>query len=153
MTKKQQIIYLAGLVDGEGYVGVKKNNSVVRGGYCKNPTYHEIIQIRMIDERAIAIFKKVFGGNYYKETEHSKYSKRPLYCYKATDLMAANALKILLPYLLIKKQEALFCLALRKSKQSKLAKRRGSSVGRQMNKRILNYRDGLWKKCKLLHKY
>jgi len=156
-VKQTTISYLAGLVDGEGYVGIKKNLTSVRSGHSKSPLYHEGIQIRMVDESAIKLFKKVFGGSYYKETEHSKYSKRPLYCYKISDLSAAKALKILLPYLTIKKPQAKLCLKLRKSKESKRAKQRGNLGGRKkgkgkpMAKDILLYRDNLWKQIKQIH--
>jgi len=106
----------------------------------------------MVDEPAIALFKKVFGGNYYKETEHSKYSKRPLYCYQISDLIAAKTLKILLPYLIIKNRQARLCLKLRKSKESKLARKRGNPSGRRMSPKILSYRDNLWKQIKEIHR-
>ena len=156
--KQTTISYLAGLVDGEGYVGIKKDMTSVRNKHSKSPLYHEIIQIRMADEYAIKLFKKVFGGNYYKETENSKYSKKPLYCFKISDLAAANALRILLPYLRIKNKQAKLCLKLRKNKESKLAHQRGNRGGRRpgkgksMSKKILNYRDNLWKRIKQIHR-
>lgn len=125
-VKNTTIAYLAGLVDGEGYVGIKKSLSGVRSGRQVNPSYHERIQIRMVDEDAIKLFKEIFGGNYYKETNHSKYSKRPLYCYQASDLIAYKTLKTLYPYLIIKKRQAELCFRLRASKESKEAKQRGN---------------------------
>ena len=90
MSRKETVIYLAGLVDGEGYIGIKKTKYA---RHCPSPTYHERIQVRMVEEKAISLIKQTFGGNYYKETEHSKYSKRPLYCYAISDLIASKACK------------------------------------------------------------
>jgi len=152
MTKETTIAYLAGLVDGEGYVGIKKSTYGMRKRkdvYC--PTYHERIQIRMVDEEAISLFKKVFGGSYYRETENSKYSKRPLYCYQVSDKKAAETLKILLPHLRIKRRQAKICLKLRRNKESVLARRRGGPKGRRMPKKIVNYRNSLWKQIKQIH--
>jgi len=147
--KKTTIAYLAGLVDGEGYVGIKKSLNGMKHNRQKSPSYHERIQIRMIDEPAIKLFADIFGGNYYKETENSKYSKRPLYCYQISDLSAAKTLKILLPYLIIKKKQASLCLKLRKNKESKLAQKRGN--GHSMSLKSLEYRDNLWKQIKIIH--
>jgi len=97
MNTKEKIAYIAGIIDGEGYVGIKKTNNRTD---CRNPQYHEKIQVRMIEESAILFLKETLGGNYYKETEHSKYSKRPLYCYQATDKRAAEIIKKVHPYLI-----------------------------------------------------
>jgi len=156
-VKETTIAYLAGLVDGEGYVGIKKDLSGVRSGKQKSPSYHERIQVRMVDEPAIKLFSEVFGGNYYFEKNHSK-SQRPLYCFQISDLAAAKALVILLPYLRIKNNQAKICLALRRNKESKLAKQRGNLGGRRkgrgkpMAKSVLKYRDNLWNKLKKIHR-
>lgn len=146
--KNTTIAYLAGLVDGEGYVGIKKSSTRLD---CVNPQYHERIQIRMVDEPAIKLFQKVFGGNYYKETASSKYSKRPLYCYQASDKLASKILKTLLPYLTIKRRQAILILKLRRSKESPSAQRRGSPSRRPMSKRIVAHRESLYAQIKVIH--
>lgn len=156
-VKETTLAYLAGLVDGEGYVGIKKSLTGVRSGKQKSPSYHERIQIRMVDEAGIKLFTKVFGGNYYKEKPHSN-SGRLLYCFQISDLSASKALKILLPFLVIKGNQAKLVLALRKSKESKLAKQRGNLGGRTkgrgkpMADSVLEHRDKLWKQLKQIHR-
>lgn len=152
MNRKETVIYLAGLVDGEGYIGIKKSKYA---RHCPSPTYHERIQVRMVEEKAISLMKQTFGGNYYKETEHSKYSKRPLYCYAISDLIASKTCKELLPYLLIKKKNAELILRLRKSKQDIKTHERGGNKGgrrkgknRLMSPKILAYRENLYLACK-----
>ncbi|KKN49562.1 hypothetical protein LCGC14_0641270 [marine sediment metagenome] len=145
MVKEITISYLAGITDGEGYIGIKKSKWGMKNRkdvHC--PTYHERIQIRMIDEEAIKLFKQSFGGSYYKEKDY-------IYCYQISDLSASKALRILLPYLRIKKRQAQICLKLRRNKESCLAKKRGSPKGRKMSKKILDYRDKLWKQIKEIH--
>lgn len=149
MRKNELIAYLAGIVDGEGYVGIKKTNN---RSDCKNPQYHERIQIRMVDECVIKFFKNTFGGNYYKETDHSKYSKRPLYCYQASDKLAANIIKILTPYLILKKRQAKLILKLRKSKNDPEARLRGSPAKRPMKPEIVQFRELLYQKIKAIHR-
>ena len=148
MRKNELIAYLAGLVDGEGYVGIKKTNSRKD---CRNPQYHERIQIRMTEESAIKLFKETFGGNYYHESMHSKYSKRPLYCYQASDKLAADTIKKLLPFLTIKKPQALAILELRKSKNDPNSRLRGSPAKRPMKPEIVQFRESLYQKIKAIH--
>jgi hypothetical protein len=151
MNRKETIIYLAGIVDGEGYVGIKKSKYA---RHCPSPTYHERIQIRMIDEGAIKLFQKIFGGNYYKEKPHCAKGNL-LYCYQASDLLASKICKELLPYLLIKKSNAQRILKLRQSKNTiKTSERGGNRGGRQkgngqlMSSNILAYREQLYLDCK-----
>lgn len=151
MNKKETLAYLAGLLDGEGYVGIKKS---LYKRSCPSPTYHERIQIRMIVEEAIKLFQKTFGGNYYKEKPHCNKGK-PLYCYQASDLKATNICKILLPYLLIKKRNILLLLKLRDSKNNiKTSERGGNKGGRRKGKSrlmspiVLAYREKLYLACK-----
>jgi hypothetical protein len=159
-VKQTTISYLAGLVDGEGYVGIKKDLTSVRNKHSKSPLYHERIQIRMSDEDAIKLFKETFGGNYYfeKKKANNLLTKKRMYCYQISDLSAANALKLLLPYLKIKKRQAQICLKLHRNKRTKLAKKRGNiggrikGKGRSMSQKILNYRDNLWKQIKQLNR-
>jgi hypothetical protein len=143
MNKKEKIIYCAGIVDGEGYVGIKKSKYA---RHCPSPTYHERIQIRMVEEGAISFFKELFGGNYYKEKPHTG-KGRMLYCYQASDLIAYRICKTLLPFLIIKKKNAELIIQLRKSKDTITKKERGG-VNRFMAKPVVDYRESLYLQCK-----
>ena len=122
--KKTDIAYIAGLIDGEGYIGIKKGT--IRKD-CTNPSYHARIQIRMVDEPAIKFVSDMVGGNYYKEKPNAQ-NGRPLYCYQASDKAAAAILETILPYLKVKKQSAETVLQLRKL-QSEGAKHRTKVTG------------------------
>lgn len=146
---KETISYLAGIIDGEGYIGIKKETWGMRNRpdvYC--PTYSERIQVKMKDKGAVDLLKRVFGGSYYQEKTEDKKT----YCWMVSDLQAIKTLKALLPYLRVKRKETQFCFKLRRNKKSYLAKRRGSPKGRRMPTHILNYREKLWKQVKQLHR-
>ena len=98
--KETDIAYIAGLIDGEGYIGIKRITSLTNGRV--NPTYQERIQIRMVDEGAIKFISECLGGNYYAEKPHA-HKGRPLYCFQASDKIAIRILKTILPYLRVKK--------------------------------------------------
>ena len=97
--KKTEIAYIAGIVDGEGYIGIKRATNKANG--CINPTFHEKIQIRMVDEQAIAFIANCLGGNYYRESASAAHG-RPLYCFSASDLIAVRILRVVRPYLRVK---------------------------------------------------
>lgn len=126
---KIDLAYIAGIVDGEGYVGIKKSAAYKCQGR-KTPGYHARIQIRMVDESAIQFVASILGGWYYPEKPHSQKGK-PLFCYQASDERAGKILGILLPYLRIKKNQALNILELRKLQ----------SEGNQHRTKILGYRN------------
>jgi len=148
--------YIAGLIDGEGYIGIKK--STYKSRVIKdmvNAEYHERIQIRMVDEEAIKFIKENLGGNYYREKPHSN-SPKPLFCYQASDLLAAKILKLLYPFLRIKKKNAEVILKLRESKNNRLAyggnrggRRKGKGFG--MPKEIVEERESLYLLAKSLN--
>lgn len=97
----ERIIYLAGLIDGESYIGIKRTKS----NHQVSMLYQERIQVRMVDPEGLDLMKEVFGGSYYREKPHSD-KGRPLYCYQASDKQAAKILIALLPYLRIKRKVA-----------------------------------------------
>ena len=108
---KIDIAYCAGLIDGEGYIGIKRD----RGYACqerKTPGYHARIQVRMVDEPAIQFLAESFGGTYYREKPHAN-KGRPLYCWQASDKNAEQTLRALLPYLKVKRRSAEAVLELR----------------------------------------
>lgn len=108
--KDTDIAYIAGLIDGEGYIGIKRITGKSSGRV--NPGYQERIQVRMVDEPAIKFLAETFGGNYYAEKPHA-HKGRPLYCFSASDRIAVNILKIVLPFLRVKFHVATQVLAFR----------------------------------------
>jgi hypothetical protein len=102
MTEATTLAYLAGLIDGEGYIGIKK--TTVRKD-CAAPSYHARLQIRMVDEPAIAFLAETFGGRYYKDRPEAG-KRRALYCYQSSDAAAERILRALLPYLRVKRANA-----------------------------------------------
>lgn len=105
------IAYIAGLMDGEAYIGIKRSKPYKCQG-LHNPAYHARIQIRMVDEPAIKFIADNLGGKYYKEKSHSG-GGRVLYCWQASDKLAAEIISIVLPYLRVKRKQAETVLALR----------------------------------------
>lgn len=140
------LAYLAGIVDGEGYIGIKRANRKD----SVSPIFHERIQVRMINEEAIKLLAETLGGNYYAESMAQR-GGRPLFCWQASDAQAAGILRALLPYLRIKNGNAIAALALRESKADPRARRRGSSAKRVMDPAVIAHRQKLYERCKALN--
>lgn len=68
--KETDIAYIAGLVDGEAYIGIKKTNSNSHNDRT-TPGYCARIQIRMVDEPAIKFISETLGGWYYRKNRVS----------------------------------------------------------------------------------
>lgn len=126
MTRKTDLAYIAGIIDGEGYVGIKRSTPRNR----VTPGYHARIQIRMVDEEAIAFVAATLGGNYYREKSNAS-NGRPLYCYQASDAKAESILRSVLPWLRVKRRVALIVLSLREMQANGAAHRT----------KVVGYRD------------
>lgn len=108
MTSETTLAYLAGLIDGEAYIGIKKSQRKDAAA----PSYHARIQVRMVDEPAIAFLTHELGGRYYHERPAAG-MRRALYCWQASDALAERILRALLPYLRVKRRNAEAVLRLR----------------------------------------
>lgn len=133
--------YLAGLIDGEGYIGIKKQ----RRKDCVNPLYHERVQVRMVHEEAIRLLRDTLGGNYYREKPHA-HNGRPLYCWQASDLLAVHVLRQVLPWLIVKRENAENVLLLRASKQ-----RTDGREWRTLRPEVIEEREAIYLRAKALN--
>lgn len=162
MTRNEILAYLAGIIDGEAYVGIKKSRPYKHLTGRINPGYHERIQVRMVAEPCIKLLAKTLGGWYYEEKPHAS-KGRPLYCYQVSDLRAYQIAKILLPWLCLKRKQALLLIALRKNKnRDKRVAHRVTMRSRwgmeiqvrrgQHSAATVAYRERLYLRCKALNK-
>lgn len=105
-----EIAYVAGIIDGEGCIGFS---------YKKNKTGHErltlIIQVDMTCHEVPEALRTQFGGTIFlinsKDEKHKSHS-----CWKIYQDEAGEFLKLILPYLIVKKRQAELALAYLKYK-------------------------------------
>ncbi len=131
MATDVELAYIAGLIDGEGYIGVKKTSPYRHLTGRVNPGYHARICIKMVDESAIRFLAETLGGWYFEEKRPAGgWSKRRLFAYQATDKAAADILCAILPYLRVKHANAEAVLELR-ALQATSAVHRTKIVGKR----------------------
>ena len=157
MTTDIDLAYIAGIVDGEGYIGIKKSKAYKCQGRV-SPGYHARVQVRMVDEGAIRFLAHHLGGWYYKEHGNIP-TRRLLFCYQASDLSASNILLKILPFLRIKNQQAKIVLKLRrlqkagKNHRTKVTGTRTFSGmhGQKIRVRNLAFSDAYIARCEILY--
>lgn len=109
------IAYCAGLIDGEGYIGIKKSKAYKCQGR-RTPGYHARIQVRMVDRRGPEFLAKTLGGKVNPEKKQ-KGKHRGMFAWTVSDLKAETALKAIRPSLKIKGEQADTVLAFRSLKK------------------------------------
>lgn len=120
MKQCETLAYLAGAMDSDGSIGIKKStyHRRVRGD-AKNAIYSERISLKQVTPQIPQLLQETFGGSLGKHLPGTPNSK-PLYVYSATDVNAANACQAMLPYLRVKRRQAENLLRLRASKGGRM---------------------------------
>jgi hypothetical protein len=97
--------YLAGIFDGEGTVGIKK---YLPKGKNRTMCYYLYLYVGMQDKEVMYLFHDILGGNIREERV---LNRRSMWRWNATGkLHVAAILNMLLPYLRVKKLQALLAL-------------------------------------------
>jgi hypothetical protein len=96
--------YLAGLIDGDGAVGIIRHN---RGNHTRRGWYHPYIQISTTDESTMKSLKDDFGGQFFKlHSGRTQFGRRPMFAVRWGYRQAYNLAKATLPFLRIKRSRA-----------------------------------------------
>lgn len=98
--KNLDIRYLAGILDGEGNLGIK------RGKGARFPLYQIIVRVGMCDTKVVKRLHEGFGGG-YAVYPTKKANHRPAhYWYTTNHVLIKSLLVRLLPHLIVKKKQA-----------------------------------------------
>lgn len=125
--KKCDIAYIAGVVDSDGYIGIKKSTYALRVRKdATQPVYCERIGIKQVEHHAVSLIKGIFGGCLSLEKPYTE-KNRPMYAYSITNKKAAYLIRTILPYLRIKRKQAENAIRLREC-LNRSRKLRGRSV-------------------------
>jgi hypothetical protein len=139
--KKTQIAYLAGLFDGEGYVGIVKKHPKAR----HNPSHVLQVEISNTHKPTIDFVNRRFSGCVYKFKPTMR-TRKICWDWRGTNRNAIKFLETVLPYLRIKRSQAILGLRFQKEKNS--AHRNGG-----LSIKTLQYRDKIMKRMQTLKKY
>lgn len=134
--------YLAGVIDSDGYLSIKRSTYNIRKmGDSNNPHYFERIGLKQTQPEVVNIIFNLFDGYKNIQKPNTKNGKS-LYGIQLTNLKAHKFLKAIYPYLILKKKQAKILLNLRKS----LSEKRGG-IGnkgkRCVSKKQIDFREKL----------
>ena len=148
MDKSLILAYLGGLIDGEGHIGIKRSYSTRE---CKSRTFHERLSVGMQQRTALVMLSQRFGGTVVPRSQVNTSFRvaRPYFVWEIADRMAASACTVLLPYLRIKRKQAMLVLKLRASKDRGYKR----PAGGLMDSRVIEYRERLYRRVRALQSY
>lgn len=116
-ARKLVLAYLAGAMDSDGSIGIRRSTYAMRVTRdARQPVFSERIGLKQVTPQIPMLLKETFGGTLHLQGP-SAVKGRPLYSWEATNKVAADALREMLPYLRVKREQAENALALRASKE------------------------------------
>ena len=107
---RDDLIYLAGMIDGDGCFFISKRTIKTAGGY---DSYMLKLQIHCINEEFIDCLHSVFGG--VKVTYRRKAPRNFLYGVEFTGNLLTHMCELLIPFLRLKKKNAENMLEMRRT--------------------------------------
>lgn len=140
-TEKQveefiKLSYFAGIIDGEGCIGIERLSA---GVHRKRAYYCSRLTVINTDENLMKLLVGFFKGSY--NTRKKIEGRKTCYRWHVFGKNQVYALQKLIPFLFIKKAQALLLI-----EYNKTMKR-----GRKLTDEILAEREVLWLQCKVLN--
>lgn len=138
--------YLAGIIDGEGYIGIGKANKKEQ----KSPYYRERVSVGISSKVIVDIFYEYFGGSIsYRDRIQSKFnSNQPYWVWEITDKKAAEFCHFFAPSLIVKRPQALLLCKLRESKEKGQLRRKERGL---LTRELLLERESYYQQIISLH--
>jgi len=152
--------YLAGILDGEGSVMIRRSTyrmTNTKYGDCKNPSYVPRVQIKMTDQRPLKLFKETFGGSLteskmYHSISGYKSNYKTLFVYAAEHKVAVKILTALLPYMIVKAEQAKLALQIPELKKQHMKRLSdGHFYGQPYSQELITKLSENWLKVKNLN--
>lgn len=143
------IHYMAGIFDGEGFVYIFKKQIASKPHHIG---YYISAGVNMTHLPTIKAFHDRFGGHLNNGRDPLKTNHRQVFCWGVANQKAANFLKIIRPYVLVKADEIDVALALQEhiEQTQYVSPGRNHMTERPDRAEILAYREELYQRCKAL---
>jgi len=148
---KVDIIYTAGLIDGEGHIVIEKARR--NNPKYKCPAYILMVGCTNTNKQIIEWLFKVFGSSKpLRKRNYGHTNWRAGYEWNVSAIKALKFLETIYPYLRIKKEQAKLAI---KFQKEKMAKRKfissGKLRGNTLSKETLVYRDKIYQQMHFLN--
>ena len=99
LTKKEQLIFLAGLFEGEGWFGIQKKK--------EGHTPAAVLEVQMSDEEVVVLFQRYLktNRNIRKKSKKEKAHYKDIYRFSIKGYRALHLMEEMLPYLCKRRKE------------------------------------------------
>jgi|KBSSwiStaDraftv2_1062776.scaffolds.fasta_scaffold18760_3 hypothetical protein len=116
-SKKTDLAWVAGLIDGEGCLHAGRNNG-------NNGRYLGLhLTVQMCDRRAVKNIHRIAAIGTVRLLKPSGPTRRPLWKWCSSSQQAATFLEAILPYMVTKKPQAVLFIRLAREQKGKLNQR------------------------------
>ena len=115
---KTDLAYIAGFFDGEGCISIKR----IRNRNRPFNQYQLEVTVGSTDEWVCERFKFVFGGN-VRKTKSRNPNWKPFWVWRASSKTAGVFLKVIIPYLHLKRDRAEIALTFQRARSIKQDRR------------------------------
>jgi hypothetical protein len=105
MTREVQVAYAAGFFDGEGHIRIQSHSK--RGSYMLS------VSAVQATPYPLPLFVELFGGTMKKRLLNYRGTKRALFTWQTSSACAERALREMMPFLIVKRDEAEVALRFR----------------------------------------
>ena len=105
MTQNETFAYLAGIIDGEGCVSIRKTFQ-----YGKHYYYKPMIEVGMTVKSPIQLLYDIFGGSAWYEVPKNGGKWQNQHKWRVTGKGVLPVINAILPYLIVKKAQAILCI-------------------------------------------
>lgn len=100
--KEEDLAYAAGLIDGEGYIGITRLNEVRRTR--RTIHYQPQIKVAMTERAGVAVLHELFGGYFYLQRRDRP--RKDVWDWSVKGQQVKQVLLPLLPFLRVKRSQA-----------------------------------------------
>ena len=145
-TDPLELGYIAGIVDGEGYIGI---GVTLRKDIAKQPTHSVRVHIVNTDPRLPKWFCDRFGGSVNRQNPPQGKRWKPKYTWGCFGSRAEAFIEAIEPYLIIKREQAQIVLAAKA-----IGRHRGGGTGkgpRPLTDEVVAKREDLKQRLHLLN--
>lgn len=110
--------YLAGIIDGEGCIGIGRRRGATKGG--SKPLYiTPTLQVKNTRKELLEWLVERYGGGIYESIDKRNDRRKPIWGWVVAGQRALRAIKDARPYLLLKTEQADLLLALKRFSTTK----------------------------------
>lgn len=99
-----ELAYFAGFFDGEGSVSILEHTKSEQSGRPGYKYMRLLVQVSNTNLEVLEYFRLRFGGNIYNHKTNG--NRKQCYSWQLHSRMAANALMLMQPYLVVKAEQA-----------------------------------------------